>query len=126
MSSWNCSSVLYGTPPVGQGGMVSGLSHQAAVWVLVVDAVGHFQTEHRGNRQTSHLSLCQSGSRMWNRGLCGLARGLTWKKVTILPTASSPYVDTSHPSEWAVWQCTLVLGEALASTPGKCLPLLEH
>lgn len=31
-----------------------------------------------------------------------IAYGLTWKKVTILPTAAVPYGDTSHPSEWTV------------------------
>lgn len=51
MSSWNCSSVLYETPPVGQGGMVSGLREtpSSSVGPGIGDegAVGHFHTEHR-------------------------------------------------------------------------------
>lgn len=85
--------------------MVSGLSHQVAVWVLVVALRVLLAISIQGTERQTHLSpkslpLAQE---------CGieifvaLARGLTWKKVTILPTASIPYVDTSHLSEWAVW-----------------------
>lgn len=111
-----------------------GLSHQAALWVLVVVlrvllAISIQSTGRQTNLSPLSQSLPVGLKNVEQEIFVALACGLTWKRVTILPTASIPYVGTSHPSEWTVWECTLVLGEALvlsrtvlAATSGTLTP----